>query len=113
MRDIVIQNVRGQAEASAPSTVTGTNRCRPKNVTLRNIDIACYGDSGKDPRKTSVPGEEISKAYPQPNMFDKYRLPAYGLFADKVDGLVMENVRFTLRPGTTDDRAPVLRTPAK
>ena len=104
MRDIVIQNVRGQAEASAPSTVTGTNRCRPKNVTLRNIDIACYGDSGKDPRKTSVPGEEISKAYPQPNMFDKYRLPAYGLFADKVDGLTCENVRFTLRPGTTDGR---------
>ena len=104
MRDIVIQNVRGQAEASAPSTVTGTDRCRPKNVTLRNIDIACFGDSGNDPRKTSVPGEEISKAYPQPNMFDKYRLPAWGLFADKVDGLTVENVRFTLRPGTTDDR---------
>ena len=110
LRNIVIQNVRGQAEASAPSTVTGTDKCRVRNVTLRNIEIACLGDSGKDRRETSVPGAELTKHYPQPNMFGRYRLPSYGLFADKVDGLTCENVRFTLRPGTTDAREEFFST---
>ena len=106
LRNVVISNVRGRADGRTPSTITGAGRCRPENIVLRNIDLEIPGE-GENAKPYSWPGEEKKGAYPQTNMFDPYHLPAYGLFVDKADGVRMENVKFRLRPGTTDARPAV------
>ena len=106
LRNVVISNVRGRADGRTPSTITGAGRCRPENIVIRNIDLEIPGE-GENAKPYSWPGEEKKGAYPQTNMFDPYHLPAYGLFVDKADGVRMENVKFRLRPGTTDARPAV------
>ena len=106
LRNVVISNVRGRADGRTPSTITGAGRCRPENIVLRNIDLEIPGE-GENAKPFSWPGEEKKGMYPQTNMFDPYHLPAYGLFVDKADGVRMENVKFRLRPGTTDARPAV------
>ena len=106
LRNVVISNVRGRADGRTPSTITGAGRCRPSNIVLKNIDLEIPGE-GKNGKPYSWPGEEKAGAYPQTNMFDPYHLPAYGLFVDKAGGVRLENVKFRLRPGTTDTRPPV------
>lgn len=108
LRNVVISNVRGRADGYYTSTITGTDRCRPYNIVLKNIDIECVGE-GKVDKPYTWPGEDKAGAYPQPNMFDGYHLPAYGLFVDKTDGLVLQNVNFTLRKGTTDVRPAIYK----
>ena len=49
----------------------------------------------------SVP--DVPGGYPEIKMF-KTRLPAYGLYADKVDGLEIEGVKFSVAAGTVDLR---------
>ena len=106
LRNVVISNVRGRADGRTPSTITGAGRCRPENIVLRNIDLEIPGE-GENAKPFSWPGEEKKGMYPQTNMFDPYHLPAYGLFVDKADGVRMENVKFRLRPGSTDARPAV------
>ena len=106
LRNIVISNIRGRADGRTPSTITGAGKCRPRNVTLKNICLEIPGE-GKNDKPYSWPGEDKAGAYPQTNMFDAYHLPAYGLFVDKVDGITMENVKFTLRSGTSDLRPQI------
>lgn len=53
---------------------------------------------------------DVSGKYPECNMFGGL-LPAYGLWADKVDGLTLENVSFRLREGGEDVRPAVVLTP--
>lgn len=108
LRNVVFSNIRGRADGRTVSTITGTDRCRPYNIVLKNIDLEIPGE-GKSDKVFSWPGEEKAGAYPQTNMFDAYRLPAYGLFIDKADSVTLENVKFTLREGTTDARPPVFR----
>lgn len=106
LRNVVISNVRGRADGRTPSTITGAGKCRPCNIVLKDIDLEIPGE-GKNGKPYSWPGEDKAGAYPQTNMFDSYHLPAYGLFVDKADGVRMENVKFRLRPGTTDTRPAV------
>jgi polygalacturonase len=109
VRNIVFSNIRGRADGRTVSTITGTDKCRPYNIVLKNINIEVPGE-GESDKPFSWPGEESAGAYPQTNMFDAYRLPAYGLFIDKADGVKLENVNFTLRKGTSDKRPPVFKT---
>ena len=107
MRNIVVRNVRGRAEDDRASTVTGVGRVRPENVRLENIDIVCVGSGREESEKyMKTPMPDRTKAYPEATMFGR-ACPAFGLYAEQVDGLVLENVKFTLAEGTEDVRPPV------
>ena len=103
LRDIVISSVRGQAEGTMPSTVTGCAKCRPKGVRLENICLVCFGDD-KVGTPVTAPGAEFDGCYPEALMFQRLRLPAFGLYADSGSEVSLRNVAFTLREGTRDDR---------
>lgn len=105
-RDIVISNVRGQAEGAIPSTVTGCAKCRPKGVRLENVSIACFGDD-KPGQPIAEPGPEFDGCYPEALMFRRLRLPAYGFYSDPGSEVVLRNVNFTLRDGAQDSRPAV------
>ena len=108
LQNIRISNVRGRAEQARPSTILGCEKCRVCNVDLRNIEVECLGEGEeKNALPYSIPGEDVANMYPDAYMFKDYHLPAYGLFADKADDVRLENVRFSLRPGTRDSRDPV------
>ena len=110
LRNIFIRNVKGRAESLVPSSITGVDGCRPKNVVLENVSIVCRG-LGSDPLPVAIPGPEYAGAYPEATMFKKIRLPAYGLFVDRADDVVIQNVRFDLCCGQTDFRPPIYITP--
>ena len=107
-RNIVISNVRGQAEGTIPSTVTGCAKCHPRNVRLENIDIACFGDD-KQGSPFSEPGPEFDGCYPGSLMFQRLHLPSYGLYVDRWSDVSFKKVRFTLRDGERDGRPAVFR----
>lgn len=108
LRNVVISNVRGRAEQARPSTILGCNACRIQDVTLRNVDIECVGEGAKrNALPFSIPGEDVAGMYPDAFMFVDYHLPSYGLFVDHADGIKLENVNFTLRKGTLDNRSAV------
>lgn len=106
LRDVVISNVRGRAERAIASSVTGVKGCRPADIVLRDIELECVGE-GANAKPFRVPGPEAAGKYPEGTMFSGYHLPCYGLFVDQADGVKVENVRFTLRAGTTDSRDPI------
>ena len=108
LRGIVISNLRGRAEQARPSTILGCDACRVKDVTLRNVDIECVGEGEeRNAQPYSIPGEDVASMYPDAFMFKDYHLSSYGLFADHANGIRLENVRFTLRKGTTDRRPAI------
>ena len=108
LRNVVISNVRGRAEQARPSTILGCNACRIQDVTLRNVDIECVGEGAKrNALPFSIPGEDVAGMYPDAFMFVDYHLPSYGLFVDHADEIKLENVSFTLRNGTDDNRPSV------
>ena len=112
--DISIAHVRGKALTSNPSWIVGVDGCRVKNVTMRDVEIECVGE-GRDSREITEPDEGLSAQMPMAEMFTDHRLPAYGLYIDKADGVTLENVRFPLRAGTKDARPATYdsRTDAK
>ena len=110
LRRITMRNIRGEAAAWTASSVSGVDGCRVADVTLENIDIVCRGagaDKSSEALRRPVP--DVSKCYPEATMF-RHILPAYGLYADKVDGLCLRDVRFRLRDGDVDMRPAVVRT---
>lgn len=108
LRNVVVSNVRGRAEQPRPSMIMGVEGCRIDGVTLRNVLLECVGEGADaNARPFLVPGAEAAGGYPDAGMFSQYHFPAYGLFVDHADNVKLENVRFTLRPGTTDARTAV------
>lgn len=108
LRDIVIRNVRGSAGREIASSVSGVDGCRAVNVTLENIDITCRGAGVKASREAlEKPVPNVAGGYPEATMFN-HILPAYGLWTDRTDNLVMRNVRFRLREGETDLRPEIV-----
>ena len=103
LRDIFISNIRGRAEMAFASSVTGVAGCRPSNVVLKDFDIECVGE-GENSQSFTEPGAEAAGLYPEANMFRSYHLPSYGLYVSQADGVVAENLRFTVRKGTVDVR---------
>lgn len=112
LRNITIRNIRGQAERPLTSTITGVAGCRPSNIRLEDVAIECVGE-GDDTRPFSIPDKELAGEYPDADMFENLRLPAYGLFVDQADSVVLRNVTFGLRSGTRDSRPGVVKWCAK
>ena len=111
-RNVTVENVRGRAESVFASSVSGVDACRVQNVTLRNVTIACRGAGAAESEKArTMKVPDRSERYPECTMFRPSILPAYGLYADRVDGLRLENVNFTLQEGTVDVRPPVFIEP--
>lgn len=106
LRNITISHVRGRAESTIPSSITGVDGCRPQEVLLQDVVIECVGE-GVSHASIRCPGQETAGRYPEATMFRKYRLPAYGLYVDRPEDVVLEDVRFTLRSGTLDERPSV------
>jgi hypothetical protein len=105
LRRIIISNVRGRAESKMPSSITGVAGCRPTDILLQNIAIECIGEDS-DTREISEPDSSLDGKYPEATMFSHLRLPVYGLYVASADGVIYDNVLFTLRIGTTDARKP-------
>lgn len=87
LRDILIADVRAEAESFVASSITGVNCCRPSNVRLENVVLVCK------PGKSSVavcPVPECEGSYPEANMFGM--LPTRGLYVRHADNVVLKNV---------------------
>jgi len=105
-RNVTIENVTGAALSGVACSITGVDECRAKNITLRNVKITCRGLGADVEIPASVP--EAKDRYPECNMFESI-LPAYGLYARHVDGLVLDNASFVLRKGDTDRRPAIVK----
>ena len=111
-RNIRIENIRGKAEGEIPSSVTGVNGCRVKDVTFCNVDITCRpADPVRAKEALETPVPDVADRYPECTMFRPHILPAYGLYVDKADNVRLENVKFSLPPGQHDLRPSVFHCP--
>ena len=105
-RNILLENVSGEACSSVASSITGVDGCRVKDIALHNVHIVCRGGGDTAAARTLlVP--EVAGSYPDPHMFGSI-LPAYGLYVRHVDGLALDNATFALAPGTSDSREGVV-----
>jgi len=105
-RNILLENVSGEACSSVASSITGVDGCRVKDIALHNVHIVCRGGGDTAAARTLlVP--EVAGSYPDPHMFGTI-LPAYGLYLRHVDGLALDNATFALAPGTSDSREGVV-----
>ena len=103
---VTIRNVRGRALDALASSVTGTDRCRVRNVTFENVCLDCRG-LPDDVRPIASPDASFAGKYPSAHMFENLRLPSYGLYVDHACGLSLSNVVFRLCEGADDLRPSV------
>ena len=104
-RNVLFENVTTESGSWIANSITGVEGCRVKNVTLRNVHLLCRGAGAEMSRKARtdvVP--ECEGKYPECSMFNHQILPAWGLYARHVDGLVLDNVTAELQDGTEDVR---------
>ena len=103
-RNILFENIVASGRSSIANSITGVAGCRVKDVTLRNVHLLCRGAGTEmSSRAKSAPVPERADVYPECCMFKL--LPAWGLYARHVDGLVLDNVTAELQDGTEDVRA--------
>jgi len=97
VRNVLIENVKAKQVSYTANSLTGIPGLRLSGVTLRNVEIEVpgAGDSGRDEINKPVP--EKADAYPESNMFDARMLPAYGFYIRHADGVVLDNVKVTVR----------------
>lgn len=107
LRNVLFENITAEARSFVPSSVTGVEGCRAKNVILRNVRLLCKGAGERSAAARTTPVPELAGGYPDAHMFEMI-LPAWGLYARHVDGLRLENVRFDLLPGTEDARERIV-----
>lgn len=99
LENVIIKNVKAKAADNAqlmpPSgiLITGIPGHNIKNLTLENIEINLAGGGSNENARQVVP-EAIDK-YPEVKTFGPL-VPAYGVWARHVDGLKLNNVKFTL-----------------
>jgi len=99
LENVTIKNVKAKAADNAqlmpPSgiLITGIPGHSIKNLTLENIEINLAGGGSNENARQVVP-EAIDK-YPEVKTFGPL-VPAYGVWARHVDGLKLNNVKFTL-----------------
>jgi hypothetical protein len=105
LEDVLIRNVKAKAADNAqlmpPSgiLITGIPGHNIKNITLENIEIQLAGGGIAANSRQQVP-EAIDK-YPEVKTFGPL-VPAYGIWARHVEGLKLNNIKFTL--GSNDLR---------
>lgn len=103
--NVTIRNVSAEGVGSTANSVSGIAKMPVHNVILENIDIICRGagtETSERAMEMEVP--DVSTRYPECMMFRPSILPAYGLYADYVDGLKLINVEFRIREGEQDVR---------
>jgi hypothetical protein len=109
LENVVIRNVRAKAADDAqlmpPSgiLITGIPGHRIKNLTLENIEIQLAGGGTAENSRQVVP--EAEDKYPEVKTFGPL-VPAYGIWARHVEGLKLNNIKFTL--GSNDVRPAVI-----
>ena len=94
MRNILFENIDGYSLSAVPSSVSGTEAFRIKDVTFRNVHFIGRGIGNYATLRETSPLELEGKT-PGAGMFMQ-ALPAYGLWARHVDGLKLENTTFSL-----------------
>ncbi len=87
LRTVSISNVTAVG-ATIASSVTGIPDRAASGITIKNVRITARGGGGADLVAQAVP--ELEKTYPDATMFRD--LPAYGLYARHVDGLVLDGL---------------------
>ena len=108
MRNILIENVEGEAASLVASSITGAPGLRPRDITLRNVRLRMPGGGTAGEVCRKVP--EMERAYPENRMFKMQMLPAYGFYVRHADGVRFENVELSYagdeeRPAITLDDA--------
>ena len=98
--NVVVRNVRARASDSAqlrPPTgilITGVPGHDITNLTLENIEIELLGTGTIEDSRVDVP-EAVDK-YPEVKTFGP-KIPAYGIWARHVKGLVCRNISFRIK----------------
>lgn len=92
LRDILFENIKATARSWTASSITGVPLLRPKNVTLRNVEIEMPGSGPHGKREIGCPVPEKEDGYPDPYMFSGRMLPAYGFYVRHADDVTFENV---------------------
>jgi len=111
-RNVLVENVKGNAEGRIACSMTGVPGLPLSGVTLRNVDLAFPGGGTAEEAKAVVP-ESIGE-YPDPYMFGYQALPAWGLYLRHCgDGVRIENARLSLAPGVSDARPAIVREDAE
>lgn len=99
LENVTIKNVKAKAADNAqlmpPSgiLITGIPGHNIKGLTLKNIEVNLAGGGTEENARQVVP-EAIDK-YPEVKTFGPL-VPAYGVWARHVEGLKLDNVKFTL-----------------
>lgn len=95
MKHVVISGITATDETMLSSALTGIPGSYIENVILKDLVFNCKGTATLAEADAVVP-EKIN-AYPQTNLIFGYSVPAFGMYARHVRGLVLENLIFRLR----------------
>ena len=68
LRNVLVEDFRGTADSRIASSITGVPGLRPRDITLRNIELTVPG--GGTPEDTSATVPEKDGEYPESFMFD-------------------------------------------
>jgi polygalacturonase len=104
LRHVVVQGIQATGVGKTGCVVSGLPGHPVEGLTLRDINVVSAGGGNAADAMRVVP--EAADQYPEYSMFGV--LPAHGLYARHVRGLVLENVRCTTvlpdaRPGVVRD----------
>jgi polygalacturonase len=94
LRDVTIKNVRVTGARQIGLLISGITNHPVENLTLKNIQIELAGGGKLADAQIQLPEKE--KAYPEYSMFGKV-MPAYGIYARHVRGIIFKNVRTTVK----------------
>ena len=95
LRNVLIENVTGEvAESRVACSITGVPGLRPRDITLRNVNLRFPGGGTAEDAAAAVPEKE--KEYPEAFMFDFQPLPAWAFYVRHADGIRFENVTCSL-----------------
>jgi len=94
LRDVTIKNVRATGARQIGLLISGITNHPVENLTLENIQIELPGGGKLADAQIQLPERE--KAYPEYSMFGKV-MPAYGIYARHVRGIIFKNVRTTVK----------------
>lgn len=103
LRNVIISNICATVETMVSSSITGIPGSYVENVLIRDVIFNVEGAGTLVEAEREVP-EKIA-GYPQAHMLFGYSMPAYGLYARHVNGLVIDNFIFNLK---TPDARPAL-----
>ena len=96
---LVFDGLTGEDNGPHGSYFTGLPGHPIREIVLRHVDLTVGGTAESALDQAAI--EEMADQYPDPPMV-KCPLPAYGLWARHIDGLVLKDVRFT--PDQPDPR---------